>query len=686
MENDNKGTYGAYSSAGKNSAEIFANVRRKDKILNPQNYLKNKQAVIDFLKRNGYHNIHGDEEELKKVNNEDLDESQLEEVEEEIDIFKLEAKKNFIKKQKSIQKKQKSKSPGFFHRTDKEAYKFHDLHRLKGTITRPDTTPTCTKYLPSKKLVWPRNIIWPAWESMEYRKLLWVNKKGEIDAKYYLNHEDVLKNVGKCFIDMNKQTMRGDIVESHNLRINTTRPFSSMNINSKNKNNKKYSSKKTKKLLNKNKYSIISSESEKNKDIFDINQEINNNINLKWKTKRGTSAATSSTRPQTGKPFNVNTFHSRPTTTNSPAVNSNNYNNINTTESKNNNNKSNNNSLKENSDFNDSNSSSELNDSYHKYKHIYQKQIKNKLSNSTKLKSRNKLEFHSVNSSNKDLNITSNKNVKNIKQKDSNKNKNLSSSSLKQRPKSMLGNVRYMVHKKKINAPDFDKIISREYYANLDDRGSSLIPFSLPNFKQVRERPLTMVVYERPHYTKRKPIYMKGIEPSLYNDQYKYIEFINNYTRCVPPNLDKMMARPFDNGSPLPVYMKGCVSREGCNITTDISLKMNNYAEGKFLSNYTSFWPKKSYNKIINLNLLNSEAFVSNLVPDINVLKKNKGYVAKSIKFYNKNYQDLMKEGLLTKFDNVTYKTIRPNTKINPKDLDKFLKNYETNIEINKKK
>ena len=668
LENDAKGTYGAYSSAGKNSAENFANVRKKDKILNPQNYLKNKQSIIDFLKRNGYHNIHGDEQELKKVNNEDLDESQLEEVEEEIDIFKLEAKKNFIKKTKSITKKKKSKSPGFYHRTDKEAYKFHDLHRLKGTVTRPDTTPTCTKYLPSKKLVWPRNIIWPSWESMEFRKLLWG--KPPLNGKYYLNHEDVLKNVGKCFIIMDKQTMRGEIVASHNLRINTTRPFSSMNLNNQNK--KVFS--KNNLIKNKKKYSIVSSDSIHNKDIFDANQEINNNINLKWKTKRGVSAATSSTRPQTGKPFNVNTFNSRPTTTTA-------NNNINNTETKNN--KSNisnkNNSLKENSEFNESNSSSELNDSYHKYKHIYQKQIKNKLSNSTKLKSRNKMEFHSVNSSNKE-----NINTKNIKHNVLGKNKNASSTSIRQRPKSMLGNVRYMIHKKKINAPDFDKIISREYYENLADRGSSLIPFSLPNFKQVRERPLTMVVYERPHYNKRKPIYMKGIEPSLYNDQYKYIEFINNYTRCITPNLDKMMARPPDNGSPLPVYMKGCVSREGCNITTDISLKMNNYAEGKFLSNYTSFWPKKSYNKIINLNLLNSEAFVSNLVPDINLLKKNKGYISKSIKFYNKNYQDLMKEGLLTKFDNVTYKTIRPNTKINPKDLDKFLKNYETNNEINK--
>ena len=205
-----------------------------------------------------------------------------------------------------------------------------------------------------------------------------------------------------------------------------------------------------------------------------------------------------------------------------------------------------------------------------------------------------------------------------------------------------------------------------------------MIPFSLPNFKQVRERPLTMVIYERPHYNKRKVTYLKGIEPSMYNDQYKFIEFINNHTRVVPPNLDKMMARPKDDGSPLPVYMKGCVSREACNITTDMSLKMNNYAEGKFLSNYTSFWPKKSFNKIINLNLLNSDAFISNFVNDKNKIKSSGNYIARSIKFYNKNFNDLMKEGMLNKFDNITLKTIRPNTKIESKDLEKFLKNYES--------
>ena len=46
---------------------------------------------------------------------------------------------------------------------------------------------------------------------------------------------------------------------------------------------------------------------------------------------------------------------------------------------------------------------------------------------------------------------------------------------------------------------------------------------------------------------------------------------------------------------------------------------------------------------------------------------------------------------MLTKFDNVTFKTIKPSNKIESKELDKFLKNYEVdknndlNNEIEKK-
>ena len=702
LENDEKGSYGTYSAIGKNSIDIFSNIRRKDIILNPQNSSKNKLSIIDFLKRNGYHNIHGEEQHYNHNRNEDLDESQLEEVEEEIDIFKMEASRKLNKKPSEKKKKKKvdENEPNYFHRTDKEIYKFHDLHRQKGTIIRPDTTPTCTKYLPNKNLVWKRTINWASWDKMTKRKPF-INEEDK-DSKFYINHGDILSQASPCLIDMNKQTTRGELPESHYLRVISTKPFTPNNLNSKNngsnnrkksKNleiniNDKYSQSNKVLFRNINKIKINQNSIGQNryKNIFNENKKINNEINSKWlnSQNRGVSAANSSTRPQTGKPINLNKFNSRPTTSFPKGTLSSNKNineNFNIEYSNNSHitsksflneredekDEKNNNKIKDKFNINNteeySNSahSSELNDSYDKFKNIYQRQIKKK--NITESKNnRNNIFEKSKPKNNK------NKRIK-IKIND------IDSNSI--RPKSM-DNVRYIIHKKKLKAPDFNKIISREYYDNLDDRGSSLIPFSLPNFKQVRERPLTMVVYERPHYNKRKTNYLKGIEPSMYNDQYKYIEFINNHTRCVPPNLNKMMARPKDDGSPLPVYMKGCISREGCNIMTDISLKMNNYAEGKFLSNYTSFWPKKSFNKIINLNLLHSDTFLANFITNNkNKLKSSANYFSKSIKFYNKNYKDLMKEGLLNKFDNITYKTIRPNNKIDSKDVEKFLKNYE---------
>lgn len=109
---------------------------------------------------------------------------------------------------------------------------------------------------------------------------------------------------------------------------------------------------------------------------------------------------------------------------------------------------------------------------------------------------------------------------------------------------------------------------------------------------------------------------------------------------------------------------------------TEKALKMNNFADGKFSSSMTSFWPKKSFNKIINLNLLNSTKFKENVglkngeePSEANEINE---YILKSMKFYSnhhsiillftpidKNYDDLMKESLLNKFDNVTFKTIK---------------------------
>ena len=159
----------------------------------------------------------------------------------------------------------------------------------------------------------------------------------------------------------------------------------------------------------------------------------------------------------------------------------------------------------------------------------------------------------------------------------------------------------------------------------------------------------------------------------MYSDIYKYLDNVNNHKRCVTPNFNKMNINYKKNDkSPLPIYMRGITSRDSCNIMNETSLKMNHFFEGKFLSNYSSFWPKKSFNKIVNLNLLNSEAFLSHLLNK----EGEKDYMKKSIKFYQNNYKDLLKEGYLNKFDSVTFKTIKPkiNLKLNFEQIFQKLK------------
>ena len=72
---------------------------------------------------------------------------------------------------------------------------------------------------------------------------------------------------------------------------------------------------------------------------------------------------------------------------------------------------------------------------------------------------------------------------------------------------------------------------------------------------------------------------------------------------------------------------------------TEDSLKMNNFAEGKFSNTNTCFWPKKSFNKIINLNLMNSTKFKENIgLNNDTANNEMDNYIQKSMKFYSKFY------------------------------------------------
>ena len=624
IKNDEKGYFGCFSKAGKNSVEFLSNIRMKDVLLNPKkNSFKNKQAMINFLKRNGYNNIHGDDKKVNLIMENELDDSAMEQVEEEIDVFKKVETKNNNKKKynRNIQKnKKKEIKLKYFHRLKEELYKYHDLHMSNNKPKMIVVTPDCAKYAPHKNVVMKRILVSPEWKKRKGRTPLF----GIDNTKYYLYHEDPLKNIGHTFIDMNKQTMRGNLTNSHDLRIITTKTFIS-----KNKRRKKDENKNNKSITNSG---YLSSDKANMNLLRKYEQD-----NIKSNKKRVTSAVTTSTtRPHTGIQKNLTTLSNNSkfvnNTSNSLAGNRN----ITSISNYLNNllNEDNNSSME---------SLTESNDSYNQFKGVYKKKIKPK----------------------------ENKAIKNVKKtigifkKDNKKREKI------KRPKSS-----NMKRKLNIKGPDFDKTMSREHYYNLNDKGS-VIPFSLPNFKQVRERPLTMVVYERPIYKKYTKKEIKGITQDMYNDIYKYLDNVNNHKRCLSVNFSKMNINYKKNDkNPLPIYMRGVTSRGACESINEVNLKMNNYAEGKFISNYTSFWPKKSFNRIVNLNLLNSRAFL------VHMLTKEGGehYLKKSIKFYQKNFKELMKEGLLSKFDNVTFKSIKPkvNTELN---IEKFLEQYnEKNI------
>ena len=134
----------------------------------------------------------------------------------------------------------------------------------------------------------------------------------------------------------------------------------------------------------------------------------------------------------------------------------------------------------------------------------------------------------------------------------------------------------------------------------------------------------------------------------------------------------------------LPFFMKKIYTRVGAHSLTEETLKMNHFSNGKFSSNFSSFWPHKSFNKIINLNIMNSEKFIENAFGNKKNMEKKNDILAKSMKFYTKNYEELLKESLLSKFDNVTYKSIPKFSKIDEKDLERFMNEYEQN-ELKKK-
>ena len=600
VKNDAKGSFGAFSNLGRTTVNTFINIKNKDLILYPEKYRNNKESIINFLKRNKYNNIEGDESKERIKDDQNFEEeSEIEEPIEEQDIFEINEEEKNNKNNKKSNKSYKSNR--FFHKTNIEAYKYHDMNMKKKRIKKKFFTPNCTKYFPKKDFVWNRMPTCLKWDTMQKRKPLYIN----IVGANLLEHEDPLKNIKNCFVNMDKQTMRGDNINFNNTRIQTAKPF---NIEKNIKRKKQKNKKRIKTGIRRN----------INNDINDNNSDSNKNKNK----RQITTEMTDDTNKDNKNNFNIN---------------------INTTS----NNKSKSIFEEEKNNYLDNDltkkdeyiDESLSDDSYHKFKSHYAKQLK---MNNIKTE---------VNEYQENIETDIQTNNYPIIKTEINDSKIININN--KRPKTAI-DKKNIENKNKIKGPVFDKIIPREYYDNLNDNGIKLIPFSVNNYNQVRERPVTMVKYNIKKSFKKKLDFFKGIEVGQYmNTPINYIEH-KNYI----PIFKKMHTRP-DDTNPLPIYMKGVVSRNACNMTSNISLKMNSYADGKTRGNYNTCNPKKSFNKIVNLNLMNYQELKKYILMNKNLLlDADDNYIIKSIKFYNRNYRELLKE-TTTNFDNITFKTIK---------------------------
>ena len=231
---------------------------------------------------------------------------------------------------------------------------------------------------------------------------------------------------------------------------------------------------------------------------------------------------------------------------------------------------------------------------------------------------------------------------------------------------------------KAINAPDFKSMISREERERIKGYKPFPVPLIKPNYSSVRERSLTMAIYDKPKkHQKRNLRPFQGIDPAMYFDPDKVIDKVNNHVSPVPPNFASMTSRPSDNG-PLPPWMIHMINRNIPYCITDHSLKMNNYKNAKMIAASTSFFPKKSFNRLVNLNLLRGEKFSGTKSVDMDEnTQKQKELLQNNAKFYSSNFDELIQGGSLGKFDNVTLKSIKREHRKHCADLEKYLIRFD---------
>ena len=223
------------------------------------------------------------------------------------------------------------------------------------------------------------------------------------------------------------------------------------------------------------------------------------------------------------------------------------------------------------------------------------------------------------------------------------------------------------------HAINFSKNLSREQYNYIKRNREGIRPFFNPKYNLVEPRSLTMVSYNQKSKGKSMPKRLAGVDINLFYDPDKIINKINNHKQISVPLFKYMSNKNEENGK-FPSHMQNIFNRSSLEIMTEKALKMNNYSKVDTKNDYSTFCQKKSFNKIINYELLKNENMSegnSNLEKLSKKLGNNK-ILKKMMEFYTKNLDDDKVQYTGDKFDSITLKSIKTNGKLNMKDRQLF--------------
>lgn len=227
-----------------------------------------------------------------------------------------------------------------------------------------------------------------------------------------------------------------------------------------------------------------------------------------------------------------------------------------------------------------------------------------------------------------------------------------------------------IIPKKINNTINFEKTISREKLYKLNNKERYLDIARTINYSLVSERPKTFTFYKTSKnlHTIKK---FKGIEPNPNYDANKASNILIVHSMDKVPNFNLILPRPGKKDDPLPSFMQKLFNREANYLMTDKSLQLNDFANGKLGKVDSSFFPKQSFNNMVNIKIIAGKTFENDcFIDDIN---HKKDVIKSKMKFKHKSLGRLIKEGALKKFDNITFKTFyKPKKNVNI-ELNSFL-------------